>query len=154
MLETFLLWASKWALTRSKIDAYELFAFKAYVYILSSTDRRFRSIRTLHKGSIPEAEIEAWLTRTPSQDSTAQPQGNQCKRRKFKHLCFVYICPLNSYRVLNSFEEPCFTLVATITSLARELNSTGVGEYIYIYCHPQTDCFVLSELFIYIYIYI
>ena len=27
--------------------------------------------------------------------------------------------------------------------------------YIYIYCHPQTDCFVLSELFsVYIYIYI
>ena len=36
-------------------------------------------------------------------------------------------------------------LVATITSLARELNSTGAGEHIY--CHPQTDCFVVSQLF-------
>ena len=35
--------------------------------------------------------------------------------------------------------------MATITSLARELNPTGVGEHIY--CHPQTNCFVRSELF-------
>ena len=45
------------------------------------------------------------------------------------HNCFVYIYPLNSYRELNSFEEPCFTLVANITSLARELNPTGVGGH-------------------------
>ena len=57
---------------------------------------------------------------------------------------FTYI-RFNSYRELNSFEEPCFTLVATISSLARELNPTGVGEHIY--CHPQIDCFVLPELF-------
>ena len=44
------------------------------------------------------------------------------------HICFVYIYPLNGYWELNLFEEPCFTLVATITSLARELNPTGVGE--------------------------
>ena len=54
-------------------------------------------------------------------------------------ICFVYIYPFNGYRELNSFEEPCFTLVATITSFARELNPTGVGEHIY--CHPQTVSF-------------
>ena len=51
------------------------------------------------------------------------------------HISFVYIYLLNDYQELNSFEEPCFTLVATITSLARELNPTGVGEHIYIYIY-------------------
>ena len=41
----------------------------------------------------------------------------------------------NGNRELNSFEEPCFTLVATITSLAREINPTVVGVYIYIYIY-------------------
>ena len=36
------------------------------------------------------------------------------------------VYPLNGYRELNSFEEPCFTLVATIISLA-------IYIYIYIY---------------------
>ena len=47
------------------------------------------------------------------------------------HICFFfvffYIYLLNGYWELNSFEEPCFTLVANITSFARELNPTGVG---------------------------
>ena len=87
----------------------------------------------------------------PIQDATTQPWGNQHKRRKFKRLCitFGYIYLLNDYRELNSYEEPCITLVETITSLARELNPTGVGGayiYIYIVIHRQI-CFVLSELF-------
>ncbi len=52
------------------------------------------------------------------------------------HIGFVYINPLNGYRELNSYKELCFTLLATITSLARELIPTGVGEHIYF--HPQT----------------
>ena len=55
------------------------------------------------------------------------------------HICFVYIYPLKSYRELNSFEEPCFMLAETITSFARELNSTGVGEHIYIYVYSKTQ---------------
>ena len=51
---------------------------------------------------------------------------------------FVYIYPLNSYWVINSFEKPCYTRVATITSFAREVNSTWLGSiykslYIYIW---------------------
>ena len=46
---------------------------------------------------------------------------------------------LNGYRGLNSFEKTCFTLVATITSLAGELNPTFAGEHIY--CHRQTVSF-------------
>ena len=61
------------------------------------------------------------------------------------HVCFVYIYSLNGYRELSSFEEPYFTLEATITALARELNPTGVGEHIY--CHLQTECFVVSQHF-------
>ena len=55
-----------------------------------------------------------------------------------------YIYMLNDYWDLNSFEEPCFTWVATIASFAIKLNPTGVRS---IYCHPQADCFVVSQLF-------
>ena len=48
---------------------------------------------------------------------------------------------LNGYRELDSYEELCiYANGNTITSFAREVNPTGVGEHIYIY--------------IYIYIYI
>ena len=84
------------------------------------------------------------------------------------NLIIVYIYPLNGYRGLDSYEEPCiYANGNTITSFARELNPTVVGEYIYIYIfiviHRQI-CFVLSELItvvryarfpkLYIYIYI
>ena len=64
------------------------------------------------------------------------------------HICFVYIYLLKGYRELDSFEEPWFTLVATITSLARELNPTRVGEHIY------TTKQSLYIIYIYIHIYI
>ena len=64
------------------------------------------------------------------------------------NLIIVYIYPLNGYRELDSYEEPCiYANGNTITSFARELNPTVVGEYIYIYiyiyiyCHPQTNLF-------------
>ena len=71
-----------------------------YIYIYSHSQKDlFRSIRTL-------------------QDSTTQPRGNERKRGKFKRLCitfvFVYIYPLNGYQELNSYEEPCITLVANL----------------------------------------
>ena len=105
-----------------------------------------------------------WLDTLDSQswdqnpaDSNANPRFYHSATRKpaqakefetlMYHICFVYIYPLNGYRELNSFEEPCFMLVAIITPFTRELNPTGVGEHIY--CHPQTDCFI-----VYIYIYI
>ena len=51
--------------------------------------------------------------------------------------CFFYIYPLNGYQELNSFEESCITLVATITFLGRELKLTEVGEDIH--CHPHAS---------------
>ena len=60
------------------------------------------------------------------------------------HIYFVYLYQLNGYWELNSFEEPCFTEVATITSFTSELNPMGVGG---IYYHPQTDSYVVSQLF-------
>ena len=55
----------------------------------------------------------------------------------------VYIYQLNDYRELDSYEEPfIYTNGNTITSFARELNPTGVGEHIYIY------------IYIYIYVYV
>ena len=110
---------------------------------------------------IPEAGIETRLTQTPIQDSTTQPRGSQRQRSKFKRLwitiVIVYIYLLNGYRELDSYEEPCiYANGNTITSFARELNPTGVGEYIYIYCHPQTDLFrsIWTHQCGYIYIHI
>ena len=64
------------------------------------------------------------------------------KTKKFlalmHHICFVYIHPLNGNQEFNSFEEPCLTQVATITSFAWELNPTGVGE------HQKGDIFTLN----------
>ena len=54
------------------------------------------------------------------------------------HICSVYIYPLNGYQELNSFEEPCFTLVATITSFAREIN-LYIYIYMYIYICSQSN---------------
>ena len=65
-----------------------------YIYILSSTDRLFRSIRTHQCGEtcqIPEARIETWMTVTPIQDSITRLRRNQPKRRKFKRLCIIYV---------------------------------------------------------------
>ena len=73
-------------------------------------------------------------------------------RRKFKRLwitiVIVYINPLNGYRELHLYEEPCiYANGNTITSFARELNPTGVREYIYIYIVINRQiCFVLSGL--------
>ena len=48
--------------------------------------------------------------------------------------------------ILNSYEEPCiYTNGNMITSFARELNPTGVGEHIHIIYIPV-------NVFIYIYI--
>ena len=98
------------------------------MYILSSTDR---SVSFYQNSSV-------WLDRLDSRnwdrnpvDSNANPrfyhEETSASFGKFKWLCitivFVYIYPLNGHRELDS------------------------PELIYIYCHPQTDCFVLSELF-------
>ena len=70
----------------------------------------------------------------------------------------VYIHPLNGYWELNSYEEPCiYANGNAITSFARELNPTGVGEHIHIvYNTYYTYCilYILYMLYIYIYIYI
>ena len=77
-------------------------------------------------------------------------------------------------RVLSLLEELCITWVAAINSFTRMLNPwegsvcvciclytcvlvclwVYVCVCMYIYYHLQTNCFVVSQLFIYIYIYI
>ena len=120
-----------------------------YIYIYIVIHRQTVLFYQNSSGWLDRLDSWTWLTEMPIQDSTTQPRENQRKRRKFKRLCitfvFVYIYPLNGYREVDSFEEPCFTLVATITSLATELNPTEAGEHIY--CHPHIDCFFLSDLF-------
>ena len=81
-----------------------------------------------------------------------QPSGLRWLREFFKGIylataaaAFVYIFhTLSATRLLNSYEELCITLGAADNSFARVLNPHGGA---YVYCHPQTDCFILSELF-------
>ena len=80
------------------------------IYILSSIDR---SISFYQNSPL-------WLDRL---------EGNL--NTYVSHLFFVYLYPLNGYRELDSYEEPWQW--QPFTSLARDLNPTGVGEYIYIY---------------------
>ena len=55
----------------------------------------------------------------------------------------LYFYTLSAIRVLSSFGELCIMRAAAENSFARVLNHMGER----IYCHPQKDCFVLSELF-------
>ena len=115
-----------------------------YIYILSSTDRL---VSFYQNSSVWRDRLDSRSWDRNLADSNVNPRFRHEETSASKgnlnayesHLFFVYIYPLNGYRELNSFEEPCITLVATITSHTWELNPTGVWEHIY--CHPQTDLF-------------
>ena len=92
-----------------------------YIYIVIHRETCFvrselfsvaRQARFPKLGSKP-----GWLKRQskillPSHEETTTSEGNL--NAYVSHLFFVYIYPLNGYRELNSFVEPCITLVATI----------------------------------------
>ena len=77
--------------------------------------------------------------------------GDSSSEVNFKRLwitiTIVYIHPFNAYRDLNSYMKRLAINANgnTITSFAREINPTWVGEYISFKC---------SDIYIYIYIYI
>ena len=90
-----------------------------YIYSHPQTDL-FRYIRTLQwgkTGKIPEAGIETRLTQMPIQilplnhEETRASEGHL--NTYLSQLFLFYIYPLNGYRDLDSYEEPCITLVAT-----------------------------------------
>ena len=111
-----------------------------YIYIKSSTDRPV----SFYQNSSVWLDILAsrsW-NRNPIQASTHQPRGNSSNEVNFKRLwitiTIVYIHPLNGYRELNSYIWRALqqTLMATrLLHSLRELNPTGVGDYIYIYIY-------------------
>ena len=109
-------------------------------------------ISVARQARFPKLGSKPRLTQIPIQDSTTLSWGSQRQQSRFKWLwitiVIVYIYPLNGYRELDSYEEPCiYTDGNTITSFARELNPTGVGEHIYIYI-------VIHIIYIYIYMHI
>ena len=60
--------------------------------------------------------------------------------------------PISYENSINQFPldtiKSMWQLERTYTKMCRQKMSIFFNEiYIYIYCHPQTDCFVLSELF-------
>ena len=134
-----------------------------YIYILSSTDR---SVSFYQNSSVwlDILDSRSW-DRNPV-DSNANPrtlplshEETSSSEVNFKRLwitiTIVYIHPLNSYRELNSYEEPCIDANGNaITSFARELNPTGVGEHIHIVIHTHTHTHTHTCTYIYIYIYI
>ena len=104
--------------------------YNLYIYIVIHRHTCFvlSELFSVARQARSRTGIETRLTQTLIQDSTTQPRGNQRKRRKFKRLCitfvFVYIHPLNGNRELDSYEEPCIKLVATIICI-----------YIYVYIY-------------------
>ena len=76
-----------------------------------------------------------WLKRQ-AEPLTLQPRGAITYEVNFKRLwitiTIVYIYPFNGYRDLNPYMKRIVINAYgnTITSFARELNPTGVGEYI------------------------
>ena len=83
---------------------------------LSSVARQARFPKLRSKPGWPKRQTKILSL---SHEETNAGEGNL--NAYVSHLFLFSIYPLNGYRELNSFEEPCFTLVATITSLAREL---------------------------------
>ena len=115
------------------------------MYILSSTDRMFRSIRTLQCGWKPGSKPIQLYVRL-----SLRPLGQQAYLwvREFLRYYVVtaaavwlHFYTLSATRVLNSFEELCIMWAAADNSFTRVLNPHG-GPYI------------LSYIYIYIYIYI
>ena len=99
-------------------------------FVLSELISVVKQARFPKLGSKP-----GWLKR----QSKIQPRGNQRKRRKFKRvwitIAIVYIYPLNGYRELDSYEEPCmYANGNTITSFARELVCVCVCVCVCVFC--------------------
>ena len=108
-----------------------------FQYILSSTDK---SASCYQNSSEWRDRLDSRLTLTPIHDATTQPRANLRQWRKFKRLwitiVFVYIYPLNGSRELDSYEEPCITLMAT--HLLPSLESSYI--YINIYNSRLVRC--------------
>ena len=64
--------------------------------------------------------------------------------------------PFNGYRDLNSYMKRLAVNANgnMITSFARELNPTGIGEYIYLYSHIIYILYILYYIYIILYIVI
>ena len=67
-----------------------------------------------------------------------------CSNSSSNSFCLFTFYALPDTRVLNSSEVLCIMRASAKISFARVLNPHGER----IYCHPQTDCFVVSQLFI------
>ena len=122
-----------------------------YIYILSSTDRHFRCNTTLQCGQTRrtlQVGIETRLIYVRLRIIPLSHQSTYVSSGIIMGYVVAFVClhfALPGTRVLNSFEELCITRVAAVDSFTRVLNPHGGGERIY--CHPLTDCGVVSQLF-------
>ena len=137
--------------------AFHFHRFDSYVRIPNISSIReafFNQIfwsNSFEKWGSTVLDNNAWSHLTVWKQMSSDSPQNEVTDQLFAHKLYIYIyCHpricfvLNGYRELDLYEEPCIYVNGnTITSFARELNPTGVGEhiYIYIYCHPQTDLF-------------
>ena len=128
-----------------------------YIYILSSTDRLFHPVRNLQCGYT----FRMLENRDQNPSNFTLDLVSDCSANKHTTLAkgifkvlysnsssnvrlFTFFIPYRLTRVLNSFDELCIMQAAAENSFASVFNPHGG---MYIYCHPPTDCFVLSELF-------
>ena len=79
------------------------------------------------------------------------PLVNYVSSGIIRYYVVTFVClhfALSEIRVLNSLDELCITRLTAVNSFARVLNPQGRER---IYCHPQTDSFVVSQLFYILY---
>ena len=116
-----------------------------YILILSSIDSRFRCITTLQCGETCEILYVGIETRLTLPQSDILPQSYQHSHRN-EEIFYVYILKskLSVTGVVNLWDDlRIYAYVAADESLLE--CPTDSGEHIY--CHPQTDCFVVPQLF-------
>ena len=125
-----------------------------YIYILSSTDRLFRSTELFsvakHVGRSKPGSKPIQLYVRLSLRPLGQQTYHVWLREFLKVLCsnsssrlFTFFNTLSATRVLNSFEELCIMRAAAENSFIRVLNPYGEA-YIYIYIYINCYLYLAS----------
>ena len=108
-------------------------------YYIYSHSRTGNFVMALQAGIETRLTLADVISLSPAYDSTSAQEQT--------HVYYVsigYTFVLSDTEVCSSLEELCIKRVATVISFDKMLNSFA-GERIYF--HPQTDCFVISQLF-------
>ena len=129
--------------------------FTYYIYIYIYIDRLFRCnhdslVQLDTRGASsrgrcpPNFMLGRWYIPNQVCESTSAP-GFSAHVSTFVCLHFTLL----AFEILNLLEDLYITQVATINTFAKVLEPPLLSPNVwkYIYCHPHTDCFIVSQLF-------